>query len=81
MAEIEFTPPAGLQLPHGKKVGDTFEAVAQLRIEDGGKLCLEALNGVSIEGDDDGEDDTKDDSSSEPDFLTAVERGAAQQQQ
>lgn len=43
--ELKFTAPEGLDLA-GKEEGDTIEVVAELRIEAGGKLCLESINGI-----------------------------------
>ena len=84
MADIEFTAPEGFEIPENKKEGDTFDSVATLRIEAGGKLCLEALDGMSVEGAKDKKDDQPEAEPQEDmggptqgsDFLSAVEKGA-----
>lgn len=47
--KVKFTPPQGLVIPDDKKAGESFEVVAKVKMEEGGKLCLEALNGISLE--------------------------------
>lgn len=46
---LTFAAPAGLDF-EDKKAGDTLEVVAELEIEEGGKLCLKKINGIEVEG-------------------------------
>lgn len=47
--KVKFAPPAGLVVPDDKKAGESFEVVAKVKMEEDGQMCLEALNGISLE--------------------------------
>lgn len=57
--KLRFAAPDGFDL-EGKAEGDTIEAVAELEIEEGGKLCLRKLNGIEVAGYDKPKPDTAD---------------------
>lgn len=48
MKAITFELPAGVQIPDGKQVGDTFQAMAGFKIEAGGKVTLEDVDGEPL---------------------------------
>jgi hypothetical protein len=48
MKDIVFKLPEGVQVPDGKIVGDTFQAMATFELEAGGKVCLKEVDGESI---------------------------------
>jgi len=41
--------PEGFEIPEGTKEGDTFEAMAELRLDAGGRLTLISLEGCDCE--------------------------------
>ena len=47
--KVKFDPPQGLVIPDDKKAGDSFEVVAKVKVEEDGQLCLESLNGISLD--------------------------------
>lgn len=47
--KITFDAPEGFDL-EGKEPGDMVEAVVELEVEEGGKLCLRKLNGIDVGG-------------------------------
>lgn len=68
-----FPVPPEFEVPEGKKAGDTFEAMAELRLEPDGKLTLVSLEGCECgeEMEDDGE--PEDDSAPGKGFVNQVE--------
>jgi len=60
-----FPTPEGFEIPEGMKEGDTFEAMAELRLEAGGRLSLVSLEGCECEDEMDGEEDYGEDAGPE----------------
>ena len=74
-----FPTPEDFEIPEGTKEGDTFEAMATLRLDAGGRLTLVSLEGCECEGDmgegeDDGEDsESEDEATSGKSFVNQIE--------
>lgn len=51
--KITFALPAGAPIPKGKSVGDTYSAMVTFRIEQGGKVCVEEVDGEPLSNDKD----------------------------
>lgn len=62
-SKTTFTPPEGYQVPEGTADGSTFDESVTLKME-GKKLCIVAINGVSMPG---YEEDAEKGSKSSPD--------------
>lgn len=81
MKDITFDLPKGVQIPDGKQVGDTFQAMTTYEIEAGGKVCLREVDGEPLdpkwdesdEPNDSGNDDSTD---SGPSPMTGGMRNA-----
>lgn len=50
MAKLIFQLPEGVEIPDGKKMGDTFQAMATFKIMDKGMGELTQVDGESIDG-------------------------------
>ena len=50
MAKIIFKLPAGVEVPDGKQPGDTFQAMATMKIEPAGSVCLVEIDGEPLPG-------------------------------
>lgn len=70
-----FPVPPEFEVPEGTKAGDTFEAMAELRLEPDGKLTLVSLEGCECGGEKEMEDDgePEDDSATGKGFVNQVE--------
>lgn len=69
MKAITFILPSGVQVPDGKEIGDTFSAMAEFRIEVGGKVTLEEVDGEPLnpkDGEGEEPDDTTNDDTTNP---------------
>ena len=53
-----FKAPEGVDI-EGKKPGDTFEAVVEFEVKEGGKLCVEKINGLELPDSDKDEDESE----------------------
>lgn len=73
MKDLKFKKPESLNIPEGISSSGEFEALATLKVEDDGTLCLKAIDGNRIG---DGEDDDKDESS-EKDNKTYAEAASS----
>jgi hypothetical protein len=51
-----FPTPEGFEIPEGTKEGDTFEAMAELRLDAGNRLTLISLEGCECEMGEEGEE-------------------------
>lgn len=49
MKSIIFKLPDGVQIPDGKEIGDTFQAMATFSIEKNGDVCLEEVDGEPLD--------------------------------
>lgn len=47
---IEFMAPEGMEMPEGLAAGDTFEAMATVKLGEDGELYLTALDGMPLAG-------------------------------
>lgn len=88
---IEFMAPEGMEMPEGLAAGDTFEAMATVKLGEDGELYLTALDGMPLAGmeeeeEEDEENEMAEEGSgemmvegnmSEGGFLDAIERRAA----
>jgi hypothetical protein len=54
---VDFPMPEGFEPPKGTKPGDEFEALATLKIDDDGDLCLLKLDGADVKPEDEEEED------------------------
>lgn len=79
--KVKFAAPAAFTPPQGVKPGDSFESMATFRMEDGGMLCLEAIDGEPLEGTEkeeaaeSPEQEAKEGSDEGGGFLMAIEKG------
>lgn len=63
MAKVYITPPETFMFPDDKGPGDDFDLTAKVRIEpDGRTLCVETVDGVPLEE----QDDTQEEAAEEP---------------
>lgn len=53
MKDIKFKKPESLVIPEGVSTSGEFEALATLKLEDGGNLCLVAIDGNRLESGED----------------------------
>ncbi len=58
---VEFDLPEGFQLPENAEPGQTFDAVASLKMSDDGQVQLVAIDGIPLQGVDKGNDNDADD--------------------
>lgn len=82
---MEFDAPKGFELPEDVAEGDTFDAMASIKLGKGGKLMLVSLDGASISGEDEAsaEDEMEDEMEGEeksktPSFLASAEKGISE---
>lgn len=66
---VTFSLPPGVDLG-GNGVGDSFEVVALLCVEKGGKVTLDKINGIPLSP-----DDSDDQPTDQPGFQDSVEAG------
>jgi hypothetical protein len=66
-----FPMPEDFELPEGVKVGDTFAAMAEIRLEAGNKLTLVSLEGSECGCGEEGDEESEDDG--ESGFVNQVE--------
>lgn len=73
-----FDLPEGMEVPEGIKAGDEFDVLATVKLTDGGKLQIVALdeNPVSDE-----EEEAEEEAPAEKGFVERVEAGMAMPQQ
>jgi hypothetical protein len=78
---MEFDAPEGFEMPEGLAEGDTFDAMATLKLGEEGKLVLVSLDGVALGGsDEEEEDDEEGEEGKGPPqggFLASAEQGIA----
>lgn len=73
--KLTFAAPEGMPAPEGKEVGDEFEAPAMFRLEKDGKLCLVAVNGMTLSSYKEEPESTPD----EDEFMGGLEQEYASQ--
>lgn len=75
---LTFTLPQGVEVPDGKQMGDTFQAMGTFRIDAGGKCTLTEVDGEPIDGSGDQPNDqtntSADDDSSQPGMMAAAQQ-------
>jgi hypothetical protein len=59
MKKITFKLPEGVMIPENKSVGDEFEALATLKLEEDGRCCVTAIDGEPLPGYEDDKDDKR----------------------
>jgi hypothetical protein len=79
---MEFDAPEGLEMPEDLAEGDTFDAMATLKLGEEGKLVLVSLDGVALGGSGEEEEDMGEEEEgkgpSKGGFLASAEQGIAE---
>jgi hypothetical protein len=57
---VDFPIPEGFQPPEGTKQGDEFQALATLKVDEDGDLCLLALDGAEVKPESEEEEGNED---------------------
>ena len=50
--EVHLDVPEGFEIPEGIKAGERFEAMSTYRLKENGQICLEAIEGNWLPGED-----------------------------
>lgn len=65
--KVTFQPPPSYTLPEGAQPGDVFDFTGKARVEQDGKICLVAMDGVPLD-----ENDSPEETDTEQDDTTAA---------